>query len=347
MSSFDEIAGVAGSRPGKAARDEAAKNCLASAPDGNSKRQVKSLLIILHGVKSKESLGASQVKRVRDLAAERGIALTEVVTQRSGHCEELVAEAGLSTVDAVGVMGGDGTLREGVCGMLRRAEGDRRPIFVFPVGTGNNFARDLGVRTIEDMFAVIDRGTIHPVDAVKVTHAEGSTYSINCVTWGMARDAADTAEGLRWMGPLRYDFAGLYHIILNKLNYAKIGVLPGGASNAQLAETEEYDDYLMIFAQNTRCSGRGFAFTPVAKLDDGLFDFICVKKSNVLRNVMLFEKVKAGGGHVEDPVVYHQQLREMTLKIKDTGDMVGIDGEVNVRSPIKLEACKGVFETLV
>lgn len=87
-------------------------------------------------------------------------------------------------VDAVGVMGGDGTMREGVCGMLNRDEGDRRPIFVFPVGTGNNFARDLGVRTIEDMFAVIDRGTAHKVDAVKVTHPEGSTYSINCITWG-------------------------------------------------------------------------------------------------------------------------------------------------------------------
>jgi diacylglycerol kinase family enzyme len=32
-------------------------------------------------------------------------------------------------------MGGDGTMREGVSGMLTRAAGDRCPIFVFPVGT--------------------------------------------------------------------------------------------------------------------------------------------------------------------------------------------------------------------
>ena len=97
-------------------------------------------------------------------------------------------------------MGGDGTMREGVCGMLSRVEGDRCPIFVFPVGTGNNFARDLGVRTIEDMFAVIDRGTAHKVDAVKVSHPEGSTYSINCVTWGedegRKNDTAPTICGL-------------------------------------------------------------------------------------------------------------------------------------------------------
>ena len=81
--------------------------------------------------------------------------------------QELVRETDLSGVDAVGVMGGDGTMREGVSGMLGRGEGDRCPIFVFPVGTGNNFARDLGVRTIQDMFAVIDKGTTHAVDAVK------------------------------------------------------------------------------------------------------------------------------------------------------------------------------------
>lgn len=78
-------------------------------------------------------------------------------------------------------------MREGVSGMLTRAAGERCPIFVFPAGTGNNFARDVGVSTVEDMFAVIDKGSVHPVDAVKVTHSEGSMYSINCITWGEDR----------------------------------------------------------------------------------------------------------------------------------------------------------------
>ena len=161
----------------------------------------------------------------------------------------------------------------------------------------------------------------------------------------MARDAAETAEGWRFLGPARYDLAGLYHMLINKLNFAKIGVSTD--NNTPVTLPDEDDDYMMVFAQNTRCSGRGFIFTPMAKLDDGMFDFICVKKANVLRNIMLFEKVKADGGHVEDPVVYHIQLKEMTLATKDSKDLVGIDGEVNVNTPIKVEACKGVFETLV
>lgn len=183
----------------------------------------QTIIIIVHGVKSKEKAGSAQVAKVRALAGERGMTLRELTTERPYHCEDLVAEADLSGVDAIGVMGGDGTMREGVSGMLKRAAGDRCPIFVLPVGTGNNFARDLGVKTVEDMFAVIDRGVAQPMDAMKVTHPEGSTYSINCVTWGMARDAAETAEGWRFLGPIRYDLAGFYHMLINKLNFAKLG----------------------------------------------------------------------------------------------------------------------------
>ena len=56
---------------------------------------------------------------------------------------------------------------------------------------------------------------------------------------------------------------------------------------------------------------------------------------------------EADGGHVEEPMVFHQQCKQMTLSTKNAGDLVGVDGEVNVKSPIKLESCKGVFETLV
>ena len=36
----------------------------------------------------------------------------ELMTKHAGHCEELVREADIEDVDAIGVIGGDGTLRE-------------------------------------------------------------------------------------------------------------------------------------------------------------------------------------------------------------------------------------------
>ena len=53
----------------------------------------QTIILVLHGVKSKESLGLSQVAKVRALAAERGLILKELVTEHPGHCEELIAKA--------------------------------------------------------------------------------------------------------------------------------------------------------------------------------------------------------------------------------------------------------------
>lgn len=345
MSAFHDISGISALRPSKSERAAAAENCLTK-PTSGDKLVIKTLVLVVHGVKSKESKGSRELKSIRVAAETRGIKLVELVTTREGHCETLVRECDVATVDAIGVMGGDGTLREGVSGMAARPEADHRPIFAFPCGTGNNFARDLHLRTVEDCFAAIDRGVVHAVDAVKVTHPDGVTYSVNCVTWGMARDAAETAEGMRWLGPVRYDVAGFWHIMKGKLNFARLAASADATKPAH-AEKLPNVDYMMMFAQNTRCSGRGFAFTPSSKLDDGMFDLVAVRKRGVARTVGLFDAVKAGGAHVEDDAVCYVQATSAALATEDATDLVGIDGEVNVKTPITIECCEGQFRTLV
>ena len=369
MDPFDDISGIPALRPSKSDRAVSldpktprlrhpvgGANTNANASANASAKKIKTILLVLHGVKSKERKGERQVNNVRARALLQDIALIEVVTERAGHCEELVRDASLRGVDAVGVMGGDGSLREGVCGMLARPASDRRPVFVFPVGTGNNFARDLGHRDVKDAFDAIGRGVERAVDVVKVTHPGGGTYSVNCVTWGMARDAAETAEKMRWMGPVRYDVAGFYHIAKGKANLAKITASDDGAGGGDAAAAAgkgggegdgAYDDYMMMFAQNTRCSGRNFKFTPSAELDDGKFDVVAVRKCGMFKTIGLFDKVKADGAHVEDPDVCYVKATRATLDAKDASDLVGIDGEVNVKSPVTLEAIKHAFTTLV
>ena len=80
-------------------------------------------MVVVHGKKCEVGKGRRDLREIRDLAEERGVALIEVRTEREGHCEELVRDADLDGVDAVGVMGGDGTFREGVCGMIARGGG--------------------------------------------------------------------------------------------------------------------------------------------------------------------------------------------------------------------------------
>ena len=243
-------------------------------------------MVVVHGKKCEDGKGKRDLREIRDLAEARGVQLVEVRTEREGHCEELVRDANFDNIDAVGVMGGDGTFREGVCGMIARS-GDGKP-GGFQSGRFSRFPAAPGTTTPGTWVNApspasstrIARGRAHAVDAVRVQHPNGMTYSINCVTWGMARDAAATAENMRWRGAIRHDVADSFHIMKNKLNYANLAAYVDevtSSSVTRVSDNEAAEDYLMMFAQNTRCSGRGFPFTPLAKLDDGFFDLIAVK----------------------------------------------------------------------
>ena len=308
---------------------------------------VKSMLVVANG--AKDGKDCDEVKR---MASARGIACSVVKTTGVGHCVEIVRDADLRGVDVVGVVGGDGTFREAVQGWIERrkraSDGEtvteETALLAFPCGTGNNYARDLGVKTIEDAFGKVDAGKCRKVDAVKVRDGDGAEHvSVNVVTWGMARDAAETAEGMRWMGPLRYDVAGLWHILLNKKNKGTIGV--SESFEGEIAS--ETNDYLMMFAQNTRCSGRAFAFTPLAELDDGFFDVVVCDKGSMLRTKSLFDATKSGGGHVEDAGVKYVRAKRLSLSTESPGERVGIDGELTVPTPIHLTVLPGAFTTLV
>jgi len=334
-------------RPDATARTRAATPETRGAKrDDANRTRVRKLLLVRHGAKAKTTRGKRDAAEIRRACEAANVDVETATTERAGHGVELVREADLSDVDAIGVVGGDGTLREAVQGWIEReasgrGDGTRTPIFAFPCGTGNNYARDLGVFTVADAMAKLKAGNARPVDAVRVSDGVGNdTISINVVTWGMARDAAETAEGMRWMGGLRYDVAGLIHILKNKKNNGIIGV----SDSLEGEIVEESNDYLMMFAQNTRCSGRAFAFTPLAQLDDGFFDVVVCNKGGPMHTKALFDATKTGGGHVEDRNVSYVKAKRLSLKTA-AAESVGIDGEVTVPTPVHLTALEGVFTT--
>ena len=182
-----------------------------------------------------------EIKRSLEKHGMTASCVHEKVTTKEGDCiaivrDSIVLQSSSShespnpnpVIDAIFVMGGDGTLREAVQGYVeaRRVKPlgvkeNHVPIVALPCGTGNNFARDLNCFTIEDCFRLaFERGEARDVDAVQIESfvkdddekekkkRSIKTISINVVTWGMARDAAETAEKMRFLGPIRYDLAG-------------------------------------------------------------------------------------------------------------------------------------------
>jgi diacylglycerol kinase (ATP) len=80
--------------------------------------------------------------RILDACAAHHIECTIEFTQRAGHATELAAAGCQKGFDAVIAVGGDGTVNEVARGMVHQ----NIPMGIIPKGSGNGFARHLGIR---------------------------------------------------------------------------------------------------------------------------------------------------------------------------------------------------------
>ena len=121
------------------------------------------------------------------LLAERAGAVRTYYTKGPGHATELARE--LADAALIVVVGGDGTLNEVVNGGARR-------MAVLPLGSGGDFARTIGTRTVESAVDAIAGGRWRRVDVWRAAFAGGSRLFLNAAGFGMAGEVA--REASRW-----------------------------------------------------------------------------------------------------------------------------------------------------
>ena len=114
----------------------------------------------------------------------------EIMLSRSlSEAVELVSRAAGSGVDVLAVMGGDGMACLGLNAVAEHtARGDGHPLALglVPAGTGNDFARSLGLDPDDTDAAtgVVARGGTRPVDLLRVSRAPASDAHRG--VWGVA-----------------------------------------------------------------------------------------------------------------------------------------------------------------
>ena len=94
-----------------------------------------------------------------------------VFTQRPGHAREIAFSA--DPHDTLVVVGGDGTVGEAMTAIMHRQAPDIR-LAIVPAGTGNDIARNVGIRAVEDAADALRNGKPRDFDIMRVeTHIEG------------------------------------------------------------------------------------------------------------------------------------------------------------------------------
>jgi diacylglycerol kinase (ATP) len=260
-----------------------------------------------------------------------GLELQVFSSHATGSIREWLAAAALEEFAAVIAAGGDGTLFETLNGLLAHPRESRPPLGVLPIGTGNAFARDLGLQPgdWQRACALIARSEERYFDVGRVDCAGGPHFFLNVAGMGFVVDAGLTARKLKRIGRASYTLAALL----------QTGRLPSHPLRMEADSQPIEQDNLFVEISNSRYTGTSFLMAPLAKLDDGLLDLTLVRKLPRSRLLRLFPTIYSGA-HVDYPEVTTLQGRHFTI-LEPRGYRMMIDGEFAGSIPAEISCLPG------
>ena len=269
-------------------------------------RTRKHLVFIVHGARAELPALRNLVRWVR----EKGHRVQPRITWEAGDASTFAAEAAAAGADAVVALGGDGTVNEVVNGL----DGTTTPLGVIPIGTANDFARQVGIpMDVDHAMDVILRRKARAIDTGELN---GRRF-LNVSTGGVGAEAtAETpADAKESLGILAYAITGV----------RKLKDLEPRTARFSGPGFDRTVDFLLFAVGNGRMTGGGTLITPRASVTDGLLD-LCVIEAMSRRVFARLSLSVKKGEHLGLPGVHYAQLP--WLKVVGTEPLsVNLDGE--------------------
>lgn len=240
-------------------------------------------------------------------------------TQGKGDASRLAAEFKADGADVIAAAGGDGTLTE----CLQTIHGSGVPLALLPFGTGNDFGRQIGVRTMEDGVEALAAGTIVNVDVGMA----GDHLYLDTFACGF-----DSAVGQRVNKGYRFlsGTAAYLAAVVSTLRTYKAAEI-----EVQLDDTAWSGRAMLVTVANCRTYGGGLKVAPQASITDGFLDVIIVEAMSPVRFLTQFPKV-VRGSHIGLPEVHHWQAKRVAIS-SEPGICWMTDGELRQMTPVVIE----------
>ena len=270
------------------------------------------------GTSDEETLaGALAVLRTR-------VSVEVAATSNPGELDGVLHRAGSRQIV---VAGGDGSLHAVISALHRRNDLKDSVVGLLPLGTGNDFARGIGIPLdVEEAADVVLRGKARWMDLV-VDEVGGVV--VNNVHVGAGANAS--RRGQRWKHRL-------HSVGIGKVNLGKLGYPIGAALTAWnppvIRIRVEVDgkvvndvdhEVLMAAVGNGPSVGGGTALTPEADPRDGRFDVMISRSVGPLARMRYAAHLGRARHHERDDVTY---LRGSTVSISGGPFWFSADGEI-------------------
>lgn len=256
--------------------------------------------------------------RIEQLLSVRAAGGWKIFTTTApGEATAIAARCAAEGYELVAAAGGDGTLSEVMNGVI----GTPAALGLLPVGTGNDFARTVGL--YGDLDRAVDtllQGDPRPIDVGCVR----GRWFLNIAGCGFdAVVAQRTNNGPRFLtGTAAYLLAVLQTLATYRA--AALRLTADGETIFRRA--------MMCSVANARTYGGGMRIAPDAQLDDGLFDVCLLAEAGTVEFLRAFPQVFRGT-HVSHPKITMLRARSVTIET-DPPLPVLIDGDVAAPTPV-------------
>ena len=282
---------------------------------------------------SGKGVGREIGDETRRLLHEAGHDVVDVSGSDYQQARSRAREAVSGGVDTVVVVGGDGMVHLGV----NLCAGTSSRLAVVAAGTGNDFARNLGlpIRDARAAVALLTDGRTRDIDLGRVSHGVAGEMWFGGVL-GAGFDAVVNARAQRmtWpRGQMRYNLAVLRELpVFRPIAYAM-------ELDGHRLETRA----MLVAVANTTSFGGGMRVCPDADVTDGLFDVMIVHALSIPSFLRVFPKVYSGT-HTTHPAVEIHRARRVRLEA--SGIHSQADGETFADLPIDAEVVRGALHVV-
>jgi diacylglycerol kinase (ATP) len=229
------------------------------------------------------------------------------VTEQPGDAEKFASEA--SNFDLIVSAGGDGTLNEVVNGIAHG--GCNAALGVLPLGTGNDFARTLGV-------------------------PNGLEAAIEQIIAGQIREIDLVPEMKRTWGPLAYLRSAA----------AAFSELRGYATRVALDDAEAHDlDLYNVVIANGRYVAGGIPIAPEADITDRLLDIVLILERGPADLAILAAQILVGK-HLTSDAIMFRRAKKISITSRP-GMWFNVDGELIGNEPATFELLPAALRCVV
>lgn len=277
--------------------------------------------------------GRGHADQILEAVTERlsasGALVEHLIGDDAEHALELTRKAVAEGVDTVVTLGGDGMVHVAVQALAETEVS----LGVIPLGTGNDFARALGIPT-GDPLAAADVVVGNEPRRIDLGHS-GDTWFATVLAAGFDAAVNERANAMRWPhGDLRYTLAALS--VIRSWTPVPYRLEIDGVVREQEA--------MLLAVANTESYGGGLRIAADCDPSDGLLDAILIKPVSRLEFLRVFPGVRQAK-HLTHPAF--ERIRARRITVSAPGVIAYSDGERLGSLPLEVECVPSALSVLV